>query len=79
MQRFGLPPAPHGVVRLRAQVRIIGVTATYRWGDKTLDLHRCATCGCTTHWSPLGPASNRMGVNARLMDPRVIAEVRVRR
>ncbi|MBA3538014.1 MAG: GFA family protein [Deltaproteobacteria bacterium] len=62
-----------------AQVRIIGVTATYRSGDKTLDLHRCVTCGCTTHWSPLDPASNRMGVNARLMDPRVIAEVRVRR
>lgn len=62
-----------------AQVRITGATATYRWGDKTLDLHRCATCGCVTHWSPLDPATNRMGVNARLMDPPVIVELRVRR
>lgn len=62
-----------------AQVRVTGTTATYRWGDKTLDLHRCATCGCTTHWTPLDPNLNRMGVNARLMDPHVIADVRVRR
>jgi hypothetical protein len=62
-----------------AQVRITGATTTYCWGDKTLDLHRCATCGCTTHWTPLDSASNRMGVNARMMDPQVIAGVRIRR
>src|SRR5262245_38844120 len=62
-----------------AQVRVTGATATYRWGDKTLDLHRCVTCGCVTHWSPLDPALQRMGVNARLMDPAVVAAARVRR
>jgi hypothetical protein len=62
-----------------SQVRVTGATATYRWGDKMLDLHRCNTCGCVTHWVSIDPATNRMGVNARLMDPVVIADVRVRR
>jgi hypothetical protein len=63
-----------------AQVRVTGATATYQWGDRSLDLHRCITCGCITHWSPIPPTpSERMGVNARLLDPLVIAGVRVRR
>jgi hypothetical protein len=62
-----------------SQVRIAGNTMMYRWGDKTLDLHHCATCGCTTHWSPVDPAMDRMGVNARMMDPAVVAAARVRR
>jgi hypothetical protein len=46
---------------------------------KSLDLHRCATCGCISHWSPVDPALDRMGVNARLMDPAIVAAARVRR
>jgi hypothetical protein len=61
------------------QVRVVGETATYRWGDRTLDLHRCTVCGCSTHWTPIDPALDRMGVNARLMDPAVVAAARVRR
>jgi hypothetical protein len=60
-------------------VRVTGETATYIWGDKTLATHRCATCGCITHWWPLDPALDRMGVNLRLMDPAVLAAARVRR
>jgi hypothetical protein len=62
-------------------VRVTGPTATYRSGDKTLDLHRCVTCGCTTHWSPLAnrAAQDRMGINARLLEPDVVAAARVRR
>jgi hypothetical protein len=61
-------------------VRVTGATATYRWGDKTIDFHHCPTCGCITHWSPLeGRAIDRMGVNARLLDPDVLAAARVRR
>src|SRR5262249_10203650 len=59
-------------------VRVTGSTATYRWGDKTLDLHHCATCGCTTHWTPINPSLDRMGVNARLLDPTVVAAARIR-
>jgi hypothetical protein len=62
-----------------ATVRVRGATATYRWGDQTIDFHRCASCGCTTHWSPLDPAKAWMGVNSRLMEPGVVADVRVRR
>ena len=62
-----------------AQVRVVGTTATYRWGDKMLDLHRCASCGCVTHWWAIEPASERMGVNARLMPPAIVEAARIRR
>jgi hypothetical protein len=63
-----------------SDVRAVGITATYCWGDKTIDFHHCTTCGCTTHWSPrAGRASDRMGVNARLFAPEVLAAARVRR
>jgi hypothetical protein len=62
-----------------AQVRVTGSTATYRWGDRSMDFHRCPTCGCHTHWTPVDPAGDRMGVNARLMDPAVVAGARIRR
>jgi hypothetical protein len=46
-----------------------GATDAYAWGDKTLAFRRCATCGCITHWEPIGPPPvDRMGVNARLLD-----------
>ena len=61
-----------------AQVRVTGPTATYRWGDNTLDLHRCTTCGCVTHWWPIGE-SDRMGVNARLLEPAIVQAARIRR
>jgi hypothetical protein len=63
-----------------ADVRITGATATYRWGDKTIDFHHCPACGCTTHWSPLdNREADRMGINARLLAPEVLAAARVRR
>jgi hypothetical protein len=46
-----------------------GATDAYIWGDKCLALCRCATCGCITHWEPIGSTPvDRMGVNARLLD-----------
>jgi hypothetical protein len=62
-----------------AEVRVAGATATYVWGDKSLATHRCTVCGCITHWSPLDPKLDRMGVNARLMDPAIVAAARIRR
>jgi len=44
-----------------------------------LGFHHCLTCGCTTHWRSLDPERDRMGVNARLMDPQVLAGARVRK
>ncbi|MFN2472848.1 MAG: GFA family protein [Sphingomicrobium sp.] len=40
---------------------------------------RCATCGCFTHWVPLSePPYDRMGVNARLVDPALLQGIEVR-
>lgn len=46
------------------QKKLVG----YVQGDKTLTTHHCSTCGCTTHWSPIGRSSSRMAVNMRMFD-----------
>ena len=57
-----------------------GATQAYVWGDKSLEFVRCATCGCITHWQPIGPIpGSRMGVNARNFEPGAVDGVRVRR
>lgn len=56
-------------------------TDIYMWDDRSLEFHRCRTCGCVTHWAPVPEKreTSRMGVNARLMDLDVLAKARVRR
>ena len=64
-----------------SQVRLepaVPPTDTYQWGDSALDFHRCGTCGCVTHWSAKDRHHDRMGINARLLDPAVLAAARVR-
>lgn len=64
----------------RPQVRLAaenGPTDIYMWRDRRLEFHRCRACGCVTHWRPVDPARPRMGVNARLMPPDVLAPIRV--
>jgi hypothetical protein len=64
------------------QVRFVAgdnATDVYIWGDRSLRLHRCKVCGLITHWAPLDKTLDRMGVNARLMDPAVLAAARVRK
>jgi hypothetical protein len=37
--------------------------------------HRCANCGILTHWTPLtDPPHERVGVNARLIDPAALKD-----
>ena len=64
-----------------AEVSVRGEDATgrYSWGDRLIAFHHCATCGCATHWRTLDPNIPRMGVNARLFPPDVLARLRVRR
>jgi hypothetical protein len=65
-----------------AHVRIIateGGTESYRRGDKSIGFHRCQNCGCITHWAAVEQPAARMGVNARLMAPEVLAAARRRR
>jgi hypothetical protein len=64
-----------------AEVKIIpasGATDVYLWNKRWLEFHRCRVCGCITHWYPVAVAANRMGVNARLMPPEVLARAPVR-
>src|ERR1700744_971119 len=53
---------------LPAEVKVEGPTVGYQRSDKTLTLHHCPTCGCTTHWSAVDPTLQRMGVNMRLVE-----------
>jgi hypothetical protein len=53
-------------------------TDTYLWDDRSIAFHRCRVCGCVTHWQAVDPARDRMGVNARLIDPAVVAQARLR-
>ncbi|TRW14013.1 GFA family protein [Glacieibacterium frigidum] len=59
-------------------VDVSGSTETYVWGNRTVVFHRCTMCGCVTHWASPDPARQRMGVNARLLPPEVLAAARVR-
>jgi len=55
------------------------VTDIYMWDDKAIQFHRCRVCGCVSHWSAVDALVDRMGVNARLMDPELTRHARVRR
>lgn len=64
----------------RPQVRFAaenGPTDIYMWRNRWPEFHRCRGCGCITHWSAADPAQQRMGVNARLMPPEVLAAIPV--
>lgn len=67
---------------LPKEVRIVpaaGATDTYFWGDRSIEFHRCKTCGCVTHWAAIDAQSDRMGINARLMHPDVLRPLRIRK
>ena len=52
-------------------------TNVYMWGSRSIEFHRCRNCGCVSHWIAMDPGVDVMGVNARLMDPEVLADARV--
>lgn len=62
----------------QVNIRKDGATDVYMWKDKSIEFHRCRNCGCVTHWAPVDSAHDRMGVNARLMMPEIVAEARLR-
>ena len=68
--------APVGEITMQMAV---DATIAYVHGDKTLAMHSCKTCGCTTHWMKLEfDESSRMGVNFRMCEPDDIENIRVR-
>jgi len=75
-RRYGVLWAyyPKGAVDLSQ----MGETDTYMWDDRVIAFHRCRTCGCVTHWLPVDPTGDRLGINARLFSPDVLVAARVR-
>jgi hypothetical protein len=64
-----------------AHIRVLatkGATDCYLWGEKSIEFHRCRHCGCVTHWAAVDRRLDRMGVNARLMPPEILAAADVR-
>lgn len=64
------------------ELRIAGEFEDYVRTDVAepmIRFRRCAHCGVMTHWEPLtAPPHERMGINARLLDPRLLEGVEVR-
>lgn len=51
----------------------------YRWGDESLEFFHCRHCGCLTHYESIEKdEDSRIAVNARMLRPKDIADVRVR-
>jgi hypothetical protein len=76
-RRYGVLWAYYPLDQVRFSAR--GPTDIYMWDDQSLEFHRCAGCGCVTHWSAVDKGRDKMGVNARLLAPEVLAAARVRR
>ena len=58
------------------QVRILppdGATTIYMRANRRLEFHRCAVCGCVTHWAAVQKGHPRMGVNMRMFPPEIVA------
>ena len=50
-------------------VKTSSPTATYRWGDGEYEMHHCACCGCTTHYTATELClKSGLGINLRMLD-----------
>jgi len=71
-----------GIYFASGELEIEGELDSYVRSDieqPMIRIMRCTTCGTATHWEPLGePPYERMGVNARLVDPALLEGVEVR-
>lgn len=53
---------------------------TYCWGDEMINFHRCAKCGCITHYTCTEKAGiDRVSVNLNNMPPEQTSGIRRRR
>jgi hypothetical protein len=68
---------------MRTAVRVVcrkGAMQAYSYGRKTYEYHHCKRCGCVTHYGRVNVKhTDRVAVNARMMDPKDVASVPIRR
>lgn len=66
----------HKTVKLLTSAKRLG---KYQWRNGTLEFYHCKTCGCVTHHERRAKRpDSTVAVNARLLEPQVIAGLRVR-
>ena len=77
--RYGVLWAYYLQGEVKVSVEVDDLVA-YGWGDQTLEFFHCKQCGCVTHYESVekGDAC-RLAVNARMMDPKDIEDIPVRR
>jgi hypothetical protein len=76
-RRYGVLWAYYEITRVKFVSPQLA-THVYIWGNKTIEFHRCKTCGCLTHGSPVDKSESEMGVNGRLFAPEILAKARIR-
>lgn len=78
-RRYGALWAYYKASAVRIRYRKRDVQA-YSWGDRMLRFIRCRKCGCILHHERVGKGrDSTIGVNARNMDPAIVAKARIRR
>jgi hypothetical protein len=69
--------------RARSQARLVAghdALSAYLWGDRTIEFYHCRHCGCCTHYEDVEKnTDSRFSINARCLEPDVLATLRVRR
>ena len=53
-------------------------TNAYIWGNKSIAIHTCKKCGCTTHWTSLTNDITNVGLNFRMCTEHDISVFTVR-
>ena len=53
---------------------------TYMWGDKEILFHHCPLCGCATHYTGAPDSGlDRIAINANMLEPKLIENLKIRR
>jgi hypothetical protein len=50
----------------------------YSWAEKTITYHRCADCGCTTHYTVGEGEQAITAINCRMADATSLEGIRIR-
>ncbi len=68
--------------RTRRSARVVSDRSAerfYSWNDECIEFYHCRTCGCVTHYESVEKnPDSRIAINARMLPPEVIADVRIR-